>query len=305
MGILEGKVAAVTGAGRGIGRGIAVHLAREGASVVVNDLGGSVHGEGSDTSVAEEVVEEIKASGGKAVANTDSVASWGGGQRIIQTALATFGRIDILVNNAGILRDQFIWDMSEQEWDAVINVHLHGSFHCTRAAVPHMQRQQWGRIIFITSTAGFIGTIAQSNYGAAKMGMLGLSRTVALEMYPYHVTSNCIAPFAWTRIPASIPVVTEEIGKSVDRLFKTMRPEDISPLAVFLASDQAHGITGQVFGVRGKEIYTFNQPRVVRSIHSAEGWTPEDLIDVIEPALTPHFTPLDNSITYFSWEALV
>ncbi len=183
MAILEGKVAVVTGAGRGIGKGIAMHMAREGAQVVVNDLGGSVRGEGDDIAVADQVVEEIKANGGEAVSNTDSVASWEGGQRIIQAAMDNFGRIDILVNNAGILRDQFVYYMSEEEWDAVIDVHLKGSFYCSRAAAPHMRDQKWGRLIFITSTAGFIGTIAQCNYGAAKMGMLGLSRLSGHAFY--------------------------------------------------------------------------------------------------------------------------
>ncbi len=305
MGILEGKVAVVTGAGRGIGRGMAIHLAREGARVVVNDLGGSVHGDGKDGSVAEQVVEEINAGGGEAVANTDTVASWEGGHKIIQTALDHYGHIDILINNAGILRDQFLYQMSEEEWDAVVDVHLMGSFHCTRAAAPIMKKQKWGRILFITSTAGFIGTIAQCNYGAAKMGMLGLSLNLAVEMQHDNVTSNCIAPFAWTRIPASIPAVTEEIKESVDRLFKDMRPEDSSPLAVFLASEGAARITGQVFGVRGKEIYTFSQPRVTRSIHNAEGWTATELSDVLEPTFKHHLIPLDNSITFFDWDALL
>jgi NAD(P)-dependent dehydrogenase (short-subunit alcohol dehydrogenase family) len=305
MGILEGKVAVVTGAGRGLGRGMALHLAREGARVVVNDLGGSVGGEGSDSAVAGEVVEEIKAGGGEAVANTDTVATWEGGHSIVRTALDHYGRVDILLNNAGILRDHFIYQMSEEEWDAVVNVHLMGSFYCTRAAAPLMRKQGWGRILFITSTAGFIGTIGQCNYGAAKMGMLGLSRSLAAEMQPHNVTSNCIAPFAWTRIPASIPAVTEEIKESVDRLFKDMCPEDVSPLAVFLASERAAGITGQVFGVRGKEIYTYNQPRVSRSIHRHEGWTARDLASVLEATFKQHLTPLDNSITFFDWDALL
>ncbi len=305
MGILDGKVAVVTGAGRGLGRGMALHLAREGARVVVNDLGGSVHGEGKDGSVAEQVVDEIRADGGEAAANADTVASWEGGQRIVQTAFDLYGRLDILINNAGILRDQPFWRMTEEEWDAVLDVHLMGSFHCTRAAVPFMQQQKWGRVLFITSTAGFIGTIGQCNYGAAKMGVLGLSRSLAVEMQEYNITSNCIAPFAWTRIPASIPAVTDEIKESVDRLFKDMEPEDVSPLAVFLAGEGADGISGQVFGVRGKEIYTFNQPRVVRSIHKAEGWSARDLADLIGPTFKQHLTPLDNSITFFDWDALL
>jgi len=305
MGVLEGRVAVVTGAGRGIGRGIALHLAREGARVVVNDPGGSVHGEGGDGSVAQQVVREIDGSGGEAVASTDTVASWEGGHRIIETALDCFGRVDVLVNNAGILRDRFLHQMSEEEWDAVVHVHLGGAFHCTRAAAPHMRKQQWGRIIFMTSTAGFIGTIAQCNYAAAKMGMLGFSRDVAMEMQQDNVTANCIAPFAWTRIPASIPTVTEEIKESVDRLFKDMTPDHVSPLVVFLASEKAARISGQVFGVRGKEVYLFSQPRVARSIHSAEGWTAGDLATVLGPTFKKHFTPLDNSITFFDWKALL
>jgi len=305
MGRLDGKVAVVTGAGRGIGKGVALHLAREGAAVVVNDPGSSVLGDGSDVSVAKQVVDEIKAYGGSAVASTESVASMKGGEKIIQTALDNFGRIDIVVNNAGILRDNVVYRMSEEEWRAVIDVHLNGSFYCTRAALPYMKEQKWGRVIFMTSTAGFIGTFAQVNYAAAKTGMLSLSRHIALEMRRHEVTSNCIAPFAWTRIPASVAATTEDAKEAVDRLFKKMTPEDVSPLAVYLASEASKDITGQLFGVRGKEIYIFNQPRVVRSMHKAGGWTAEELGKTLEQTFANHFTPLDNSATYFTWEALV
>lgn len=242
---------------------------------------------------------------GEALGNSDTVATWEGGRSIVQTALDNYGRVDILINNAGILRDQFLWQMSEEAWDAVLEVHLGGAFHCTRAAAPIMREQKWGRVLFITSTAGFIGTIGQCNYGAAKMGMLGLSRNLALEMQGYNFTSNCIAPFAWTRIPASVPTPTEEIKESVDRLFKDMGPEDVSPLVVFLASERAEGITGQVFGVRGKEIYTFNQSRVVRSIHKAGGWSARELGDLLGATFRQHLTPLDNSISFFDWDALL
>ena len=305
MGFLDDKVAVVTGAGRGIGRGIAIHLAREGASVIVNDLGGSVRGDGTDQSVAGQVVDEIISAGGRAASNSDSVASLEGGKKIIQSALDQFGRIDILVNNAGILRDQFFHHMSEEDWDSVVNVHLQGSFYCTRAALPHMRRQKWGRILHITSTAGFIGTIAQANYGAAKMGLIGMSSCIALEAQPYQITSNCIAPFAWTRIPASLPTMNDEAKQIVDRLFKDMTPEDISPLIVFLASEEAKEITGQILGVRGKEIYIFSQPRILRSIHNAEGWTAEELSEKLESTFSHHFTPLDDSTTHFTWDALI
>jgi len=304
MGILDGKVAVVTGAGRGIGRGIALHMASQGARVLVNDLGGSVHGEGKDPRVADQVAEEIRAAGGEAAACAESVATWEGGQAIIRAALESFGRLDILVNNAGILRDRFIWRLSEEEWDAVLRVHLYGAFACTRAAAPHFREQQVGRILFITSTAGFLGTQAQANYGAAKMGMVGLCRNTALELQRYGVTANCIAPFAWTRIPASIPCATEVVQESVDRLFKDMTPEDVAPLASFLAGNAAGGITGQIFGVRGKEIYLFDQPRVLRSLHCAAGWRPEELAEILEPAWRNDFTPLYDSTTYFTWKAL-
>ena len=304
MRMLEGKVAVITGAGRGIGRGIALHMASQGARVLVNDLGGSVHGEGQDPRVAEEVAEEIRAAGGQAAACTETVATWEGGRKIIRAALESFGRVDILVNNAGILRDRFIWRMSEEEWDAVLRVHLHGSFFCTRAVAPHLKQQRSGRILFITSTAGFIGTQAQANYGAAKMGMVGLCRNAALDMQRYQVTANCIAPFAWTRIPASIPCATEAVAESVNRLFAGMTPGDVAPLASFLASNPAEGITGQIFGVRGKEIYLFDQPRVLRSLHRAEGWSPEELAAVLEPSFRTHLTPLDDSTTFFTWKAL-
>lgn len=305
MRTLEGKVAIVTGSGRGIGRAAALHLARAGAKVVVNDPGGSVSGGGEDPDVAETVAEEIRIAGGEAVASRDTVATWEGASRIVQTAVECFGRIDILVNNAGILTDRPIWEMSEQEWDAVVDVHLSGSLYCTRAVVPHMRAQRWGRLIFMSSTAGFIGTLSQANYGAAKMGLLGLSRSLAVDLRRWNVTSNCIAPFAWTRIPAAVQVPNEQMREIVDRLFKGMTPEHIAPLVVFLASEEARRITGQVFGVRGKELYLFSQPTVVRSLACSGRWDPEEISRMLEPTFKPHFTPLDNSATFFTWPALL
>jgi len=304
MAVLQNKVAVITGAGRGIGRGIALLMASEGARVVVNDLGGTEAGEGKDSSVAEQVAAEIRARGGEAKANTDSVASWDGAHRIVQTALDSFGRIDILVNNAGILRDRMLFNMSEEEWDAVMSVHLKGTFCCTRAAVPHMRQQKSGRLIHFTSTSGLIGNVGQANYGAAKLGIAGLSRNAAIDMARSNVTSNCIAPFAWTRLIATIPTETEAQRKRVEKI-KKMTAADVAPLAVFLASDAAQNISGQIFGVRGKEIYLFSQPRVVRSIHQSLGWTVEELTEVLEPTMKSHFTPLETSAAYFAWDPLV
>jgi len=302
--ILEGKVAVVTGAGRGIGREIALLLAKEGAKVVVNDLGAQADGTGGETKVADDVVKEIKDAGGAAVANYDAVGTMESGKRIIQTALDKYGKLDILVNNAGILRDRMIFNMTEEEWDGVIAVHLKGTFACTRAAVPLMREQRSGRIINFTSTAGLVGNVGQANYGAAKMGIVGFTRVVALDMAKYNVTSNCIAPFAWTRLIGTIPTETEAQRRKVEKI-KKMSPADIAPLVAYLASDEAQSISGQVFGVRGKEIFIFSQPRPVRSIHHSEGWTPARLSEMFKGTLGMHLVPLETSGQVFSYDPLV
>ena len=304
MGILENKVAVVTGAGRGIGQEIAMIMAAEGAKVVVNDVGCSDTGLGHETKVADEVAELINGAGGEAVANYDSVATYENGQNIIQTALDNFGKIDILVNNAGILRDRMIFKMSEEEWDSVIDVHLKGHFCCTRAATPIMREQKSGAIINFTSTSGLIGNVGQANYGAAKMGIVGFTRNVALDMRKYGVRVNAIAPFAWTRLIGTIPTETEEQKKRVEKV-KKMRPADVATFTAFLASDGATDITGQVFGVRGKEIYLFSMPRIVRSIHHSEGWDFDKLKDMLCPTMKSYFTPLETSAQNISWEPLV
>lgn len=303
MGLLDGKVCVVTGAGRGIGREMALLMAKEGARVVVNDLGGSESGSGSDAKIADLVVEDIKKSGGEAVANYDSVSSWEGGRNIIKTAIDSFGRIDALVNNAGILRDRILFKMSEEEWDGVIKTHLYGTFYCTRAAAEHFREQKSGRLIHFTSTAGLIGNVGQANYGAAKLGIAAFSKICALDLQRYNITSNAIAPFAWTRLIATIPTDTPEQKAKVEKLSK-MTPADVAPLVCMLASDQAQGITGQIFGVRGKEIFLFSQPRIVRSIHDSEGWTPEKLARMLEPTMKSHFMPLDYSGSYIGWDPL-
>ncbi len=302
--MLEGKVAVVTGAGRGIGRAIAILLAREGAKVVVNDFGGREDGSGGESKVADEVVKDIQAAGGAAVGNYDAVGSMETGKRIIQTALDRFGKLDILVNNAGILRDRMIFNMTEEEWDGVIQVHLKGTFACTRAAVPLMREQKSGRIINFTSTSGLVGNVGQANYAAAKLGIVGFTKVVALDMAKYNVTANCISPFAWTRLIGTIPTENEEQKKRVEKM-KKMSPAHIAPLVVYLSCDKAQYISGQIFGVRGKEIFLFSQPRPVRSIHNSEGWTPESLAEMFKGTLGPSLVPLQTSPQVFNYDPLV
>ena len=302
--MLKDKVAVVTGAARGIGREMALLMARQGAKVVVNDFGGKEDGTGQSTAPGDEVVSEIKAFGGQAVANYDSVASMAGGQHIIQTAVDHFDRVDIVVNNAGILRDRMIFNMTEEEWDAVLDTHLKGTFAVTRAAVPLMREQKWGRIINVTSTSGLIGNVGQANYAAAKMGIVGFTRVVALDMARYNVTANCISPFAWTRMIGTIPTETEAQRQRLEKL-KELSPAHIAPLAVYLASEEAKEVTSQVFGVRGKEIMLFCHMRPLRAIHHAEGWTPERLAEIFAGTLHHHLVPLETSGQYFNYDPLV
>jgi len=302
--LLKGRVAVVTGAARGVGREIAMLMARHGAKVVVNDYGGSEAGLGSDRKPADEVVDEIRRAGGEAAANYDSVASMAGGQAIIKTALDAFKRVDIVVNNAGILRDRMIFNMSEEEWDAVINTHLKGTFAVTRAAAPLMREQKWGRFINMTSTSGLIGNVGQANYAAAKLGIFGLTKVTALDMARYNVTANCISPFAWTRMIGTIPTETETQKARVEKI-KKLSPAHIAPVAAFLASDAAKDVTGQVFGVRGKEIMLFGHERPVMRVHDDAGWTVERLVEMFPGTLQHHLVPLVTSGQYFNYDPLV
>ena len=299
--MIEGKVVVVTGAGGGIGRDIALAMAAAGARVVVNDIGGSLTGEGLDAGPAQQVVDEIVAAGGQAVANTDSVSEAACGQRIVETALDTFGRVDCVVNNAGILRDRFFHKMSGDEWDAVIRVHLYGSFYVSRAAASHFKEQGSGCFIHMTSTSGLIGNFGQANYSAAKLGIAALSKSIALDMQRFNVRSNCIAPFAWSRMTGAVPAETPEEQQRVER-FKQMTPAKITPLAVFLASDAAADVSGQIFAVRNNEIFLISQPRPVRSVHRGEGWTPESVAAHAMPALKSSFHPLERSGDVFCWD---
>lgn len=299
--MMEGKVVIVTGAGGGIGRDIALAMAREGAQVVVNDVGASMSGEGQDVGPAQRVVDEIKALGGMAAANTDSVADAAAADRIVTTAMDTFGRLDAVVNNAGILRDRFFHKMSVDEFDAVIKVHLYGSYFVSRAAANHFKAQESGAFVHMTSTSGLIGNYGQANYAAAKLGIMALSKSIALDMQKFNVRSNCIAPFAWSRMIGSIPTETEAEKARVERM-KQMTPAKIAPLAVALASDAGQDVTGQVFAIRNNEIFLMSQPRPVRSVHRGEGWTPETVAQHALPALKGSFYALDRSSDVFTWD---
>src|SRR5262247_258405 len=302
--MLKDKVAVVTGAARGIGREIALLMAKYGAKVVVNDYGGGADGKGAERGPADDVVKEIEANGGKAAPNYDSVATMAGGQSIVQTALDRFGSVDIVVNNAGILRDRMIFNMTEEEWDGVINTHLKGCFAVTRAAVPHMREKKWGRIVNMTSTSGLVGNIGQANYAAAKLGIVFFTKVLALDLSRYNVTANCISPFAWFCLIGTTPTETEAQKARVEKI-KKMGPEHIAPVAVFLASEAAKDVSGQVFGVRGKEIMLFNHMRPMRNIHHDQGWTPERLADIFPGTLKHHLIPLETSGQYFNYDPMV
>lgn len=295
--MLRDKAVVVTGAGSGIGREIARAMAANGARVVVNDVGRS---EGK--SAAASVVQEIRAAGGEAVASEDSVATQETAARIVQAALDHFGRIDGVVNNAGIVRDRFFFNMSAEEWQAVLDVHLNGSFFVARAAAPHFKAQAGGAYVHMTSTSGLIGNVGQANYSAAKMGIVGLSKSIALDMAKFNVRSNCIAPWAWTAMTASIPD-TPENRPRIEKM-KKMEAAKIAPLAVYLLSDRAATVTAQIFGVRANELYFFSQIRMIRSVHRSEGWTPESIAEHAMPAFEASFFPNVPSMTLTPWDPL-
>ncbi|KZD08969.1 SDR family NAD(P)-dependent oxidoreductase [Oceanibaculum pacificum] len=299
--ILAGKVALVTGAGGGIGREIAVAMATAGADILINDIGVSLTGEGGSGSPAEQTKQIIEQRGGKAAISTESVSEWASAKRSVEAALDAFGRIDIVVNNAGILRDVIFHKMSPEDWLAVINVHLNGSFFISRAAAEHFRKQESGAYVHMTSTSGLVGNFGQANYSAAKLGITALSKSIALDMARYNVRSNCIAPFAWSRMTSSIPADTPEQKARVAKL-QQMTPDKNAPLAVYLASDAASHVSGQVFAARMNEIFLMSQSRPIRSVHRAEGWTPESIAEQGMPALKASLLPLDRSPDVFSWD---
>jgi NAD(P)-dependent dehydrogenase (short-subunit alcohol dehydrogenase family) len=299
--MLSNKVVAITGAGRGIGREIALLAAREGARVLVNDLGVAQDGAGSDSGPADEVVREIVSSGGQAVANTADISDPEQAASIVADAVRVFGRLDGMVNNAGILRDRIFHKMSHHDWDQLIRINLNGYFYVSKAAALHFKEQGSGSFVHFTSTSGLIGNLGQANYAAAKMGVVGLSTSIALDMARLGVTSNCVAPFAWSRMTASIPAETEADRARIERL-KGMSADKVAPLVVALLSDSARDISGQIFSVRKNEIFLLSLPRPIRSMHRSDGWTPESITTDLLPAFRPTLPKLQRSGDVFCWD---
>ncbi|MEM0987202.1 MAG: SDR family NAD(P)-dependent oxidoreductase [Pseudomonadota bacterium] len=305
MGVLDGKVVLVTGGGNGIGKECALLAAREGAKVVVNDLGGSLTGgDAGDAGPAEQVAQQIRDAGGAAVSNSDSVTDYAAVEAMVAQAKDEFGGLHAIMNPAGILRDGMFHKMSEDDWATVIDVHLHGSFNVTRAAINHFRDQEDGAFVLFTSTSGLIGNIGQANYAAAKLGIMGLSRIVAMEGERKNVRSNIIAPFAWTRMIASIPVKDEAGAERVERMRQGMRADQVAQLAVALCAKGETPVSGQVFAVRGNEVVLFDQPRPVRSVARLEGWDPASLLGQALPAMAADFTDMGATTSVFPYEPI-
>ncbi len=299
--MLDGKVVIVTGAGRGIGRGIARMLSDAGAAVVVNDLGGGADGSGSDDSPASVEARATTEKGGKAIANFNSVSEWDSAHEIVAAAVEAFGRVDGLVNNAGIVRDAIFHKMTEADFDTVLNVHLKGSFNMSRACAPHFRQQETGCVVHMTSTSALIGNLGQANYMSAKLGIVGLSKSIALDMARYNVRSNCISPFAWSRLFGAVPDNTEEEKARLEKV-KQMTPEKIAPLVTALFGDAASDVTGQVFAVRNNEIFLMSQARPVRTAHTSDGWTPETVSERVFSSFRASMYPLDRTADVFTWD---
>jgi NAD(P)-dependent dehydrogenase (short-subunit alcohol dehydrogenase family) len=293
MGVLTGKVVLVTGGGNGIGREAALIAAQEGAKVLVNDLGGSLKGEDPGSAgPAEEVAQLIRASGGEAVSNSDSVASLKAVQGMVEQAMDTFGGLHAVINPAGILRDGMFHKMSEEDWDRVIEVHLRGSFNVARATIEHFRAQNDGAYMFFTSTSGLYGSVGQANYTAAKLGIVGLSRVIAQEGARNNVRSNVVAPIAWTRMTQSVPIKDEAAAERRKVMAQTIRPDQPARFAVAMVSPGAAKASGQIFGSSGDDIILYSQPRPIESISSETGWTAQSILDKALPLFAPKFYDL-------------
>ncbi len=295
------RVALVTGAGRGIGRAIALSLAKSGWAVVVNDVGATPDGVGADAGPAAEVAAEVEAAGGRALASAADVSDWEATRAMVAATRETFGRLDGVVNCAGILRDTIFHKMSEVEWDAVVQVNLKGAFCVSRAAAEVFREQGSGAYVHMASTAGLVGNLAQANYSAAKLGIVGLSRSIAVDMARYNVRSNAIAPFAWSRLIGTLPEETDAEKARVARM-RRMTPEQIAPLVEYLLSDAAEDVTGQVFVVRGNELMLMSQPRPMRTMARLEGWTADTVTTHFAPAIRSSLVPLETSPELFSYD---
>src|ERR1700677_501773 len=291
MALLDGKVVLITGGGRGIGRETALIAARHGAKVVVNDLGGDIHGNGADRAPAQNVADEIKAAGGEAVANTESVTDLAAVGRMVQQAMDTYGALHAVSNPAGILRDRIAHNMTEEEWDAIMTVHLRGHFNVVRAAINHFRTQQDGVYVMWSSSSGLIGNVGQTNYGAAKMGIAGLSRIIAMEGARNNVRSNAVSPGAATRMTDSVPR-DEEGAKRREAMRAIQSPVRPAELAVALMSDAAKHISGQIFGAGGYNLSIFSQPRPIKTYSREGGWDAEGIVKDFFPRAEPDFTAL-------------
>jgi len=293
MGALSGKVVLVTGGGNGIGRECALIAAREGAKVLVNDLGGGERGgdEGS-AGPAEAVAREIRAAGGEAAANSESVSNMASVKGMVEQALDTFGALHAVINPAGILRDGMFHKMSEQDWDRVIEVHMKGSFNVARATIEHFRDQNDGAYVFFTSTSGLLGNVGQTNYGAAKMGIAGLSRIIAMEGARNNVRANALAPVAWTRMTQSVPVKDEAAAARRAQMAQAIRPDQPARLSVALVSEAAKHVSGQIFGASGENIILYSQPRPIESLTATDTWTVASILGEVLPKMAPKFTSL-------------
>ncbi len=293
MGILEGKVVLITGGGNGIGRECALIAAREGARVVVNDLGGGMSGDDEGSAgPAETVAQEIRAAGGEAVSNSESVTSLKAVQGMVEQAKDAFGGLHAVINPAGILRDRMFHKMAEDDWDKVIEVHLRGTFNVCRATIEHFRDQEGGAYVLFTSTSGIIGNIGQTNYGAAKMGIAGLSRIIAMEGAAKNVRCNCLAPVAWTRMTQSVPVRDEASAARRKQIAETIRPDQPARFSVALISDAAKSVSGQIFGASGENLILYSQPRAIETVSRPEGWTIETILSEAIPRMSGKFYPL-------------